>query len=128
MKKIHILGAVSVLGALAIFASLLIPLETQANVITQGIIAQFYSASVIPVGPQAPTVIAPRLSDCTNRVVSTASTTLMVTFGTLTPSALVGAYQAASTSVAYENGTYGCGAITVWANSSSTVTVTTFAQ
>lgn len=128
MKKIHIFGIASVIGALAILASLILPEVSQANVITQGIIAQFYSASVIPVGPQAPTIIAPRMSNCTNRVIGTASTTLMVSFGGVTPSALVGHWQNSSTTSAYENGTYGCGPITVWANASSTVTVTTFAQ
>lgn len=63
-------------------------------------------------------------ANCTSRVVSTASTTIQISFGSSTPSATRGAWQGASTTVAYDGEIYGCGywrvygfqngAISVW--------------
>lgn len=102
--------------------------STFGNAITQGIVPQFSSASSVAVGPQQVKTVASKASNCTSRVISTASTSLMLSFGTLTPSATVGHWQGASTTVAYDNAEYGCGAITAYSSASSTVAVTNFIQ
>ena len=47
--------------------------------------------------------------ECASRIINTASTTLMISFGSSSPTAIVGHWQAASTSVAYDGAIYGCG-------------------
>lgn len=63
---------------------------------------------------------------CTARVISTASTTLMLTFGDTVmggPTGTYGVWQAASTTVAYDSGLYGCGAVRGMANVGGQITV-----
>ncbi len=67
------------------------------------------------VGPQAPTAIFSATVDCTSRVITTYANPIMLTFATSTdldqtvkPTAIFGHYQAASTTVAYDSGLYGC--------------------
>lgn len=105
------------------------PEHKSGNVITQGIVSSVSTDALVAVGPQNATTLVSRASNCTSRVISTASTSVMLSFiSSLTPTAVYGHPQAASTTVAYDNATYGCGAITAWASASSTVTVGTFIQ
>ncbi len=110
----------------AFFAS-----RVSANVITQGIIPKVVSTTVMPVGPlQALTLVATS-SACTGRVISTASTSVMLSFQdgfTPTITNSKGSWQAASTTISYDNANFGCGAISAVAYASSSVTVTTLAQ
>lgn len=63
-------------------------------------------------------------STCSARIISTASTSLMLTFRDGdTPTGLFGVYQAASTTVVYDGGQYGCGQISGMATQSGRVTV-----
>jgi hypothetical protein len=53
-------------------------------------------------------------SGCSARIISTATTSLMLTFTDnlgQSPSAIFGVWQAASTTVAYDSGLYGCGLV-----------------
>lgn len=63
-------------------------------------------------------------STCNARIISTASTTLMLTFrDTDTPTGTFGVFQAASTTVAYDSGQYGCGQVKGYANAGGYITV-----
>src|SRR3990167_4345966 len=48
-------------------------------------------------------------NSCSSRTISTASTSIMLAFGSSTPSASFGHWQGASTTVAYDSGLYGLG-------------------
>ena len=64
-------------------------------------------------------------SVCSSRVISTASSSIMITFGSTTPTGINGHWQGASTTVAYDSGLYGCGMWSIWGTSlGSIVTVT----
>lgn len=55
-------------------------------------------------------------SSCSARTISTRAEPLMLGFGEFVgfvPSAITGVYQAASTTVTYDSGQYGCGAVRV---------------
>jgi len=103
---------------------------TPGNVITQGIIPFVSSESDVAVGPQVNLSIAAAATNCASRIISTASTSLVLAFkSSYSPvSNNRGVWQAASTTVAYDNAVYGCGAITGFASASSTVNVITTAQ
>jgi len=63
-------------------------------------------------------------STCNARIISTATTTLMLTFTDKdTPTGTFGTLQAASTTVVYDSGQYGCGQIRGMSNSGGYVTV-----
>lgn len=98
------------------------------NVITQGVIPKVTANAAVPVATTV-TTLAATSSNCTGRIISTGSTTLMLSFGgLLNPTATVGNYQAGSTTVSYDNAVYGCGQITAVASAASIVTVTTLTQ
>lgn len=84
------------------------------------------SPAGIVVGTTAQTVFA--TSTCSARVITTVAKPIMITFSSFneaTPSGVFGHYQAASTTVAYDSGVYGCGALKVYGfDASTTITVT----
>ena len=66
-------------------------------------------------------------SSCSSRIVSTQGDAIKLTFSDFTglvPSASVGHVQAASTTVAYDSGLYGCNAVKVYSYGTQTVHVT----
>lgn len=65
-------------------------------------------------------------STCGARVISTTASPIMITFSDVqgsVPSATFGTYQAASTTVTYGNGSFGCGAYRVYSFVAGTITV-----
>lgn len=65
-------------------------------------------------------------STCTARVISTTASPIMITFTDVqgkVPSATFGFLQPASSTVAYDGGLYGCGAVRVYSFVSGTITV-----
>jgi len=71
--------------------------------------------------------------DCASRVISTAETPIMLYFATSSstalhanPSAVFGHWQAASTTVNYDGGTYGCPEVRAYAPSATTISVAEF--
>ncbi len=64
-------------------------------------------------------------STCAARIVSTTgNSAIMITFTDKdTPSGLFGHWQAASTTVAYDSGQYGCGKVKIYSFSSQNITV-----
>lgn len=83
------------------------------------------TSSSIQVGPQAITRAMATSSACTARTISTTGSAITITFsGNALPGGSVGHVQAASTTVNYDNGGYGCGSIYIFGYASSTVTMT----
>jgi len=67
-------------------------------------------------------------SNCVNRVISTGAQGVMLSFNGLVPTGSYGHWQGASTTVSYENGDFGCGAINVYAAASTSLNVTVLNQ
>jgi hypothetical protein len=66
-------------------------------------------------------------SACASRVISTKASAIMLTFSDAqgqVPTGTYGFVQAASTTVAYDSGLYGCGAVRAYSFASDTITVT----
>ena len=66
-------------------------------------------------------------SNCAARVVTTASSSVMLTFSDhfgQTPSAILGHWQAASTTEVYDAGLYGCGRFSVYSFAPQLITIT----
>lgn len=66
-------------------------------------------------------------STCSARIVSTTNTGIMLTFGDnqgKRPTGAYGHWQAASTTVAYDSGLYGCDAVFVYSSASQAISVT----
>lgn len=101
----------------------------------QGMMAIVASSTVkATVGPDAPTTLFNKDLSCANRMITTYANPILLTFATSTdldqtvaPTATFGHLQAASTTVAYDAGLYGCG---VWQaygyNASTTITISEF--
>lgn len=99
------------------------------NVITQSIVPRVNTSLTVPVGPQAVTTLATGASNCTTRIIGTASTSVMLSFSSsITPSATIGYWQPSSSTLSYDNAVYGCGSITAYSPASSTITVTSMVQ
>ena len=65
-------------------------------------------------------------SSCSSRVITTSGSAVMMTFSAnqgLIPSGFFGHLQAASTTVAYDSGLYGCNALTMYSFTTQYVTV-----
>lgn len=95
------------------------------------------SATTTATGPQQIKKIFSATTNCKARVISTRETALMVVFGATTTlnagdigtssvSATIGHVQAASTTVAYDGGIYGCGEWWAFGFSSTTITTSSF--
>lgn len=98
------------------------------------------SATTTVVGPQGASVVKTQVfaenTACKSRVITTSGlSAIMISFddipaagnvGSTTVSGTVGHWQAASTTVAYDSGIYGCGVWNVYGYASSTITVSEF--
>ena len=65
-------------------------------------------------------------STCAARIITTQASPIMLTFSDYagqTPTALLGHLQAASTTVAYDSGLYGCGLVKAYSFTTATTTV-----
>ncbi len=65
-------------------------------------------------------------SSCSARVISTATSSIMIGFSDnqgFVPSAMQGFFQAASTTVSYDSGQYGCGALRIFSFQTQAITV-----
>ncbi len=129
MKKI----AQYAIAALIVGAALLFVYEHSAQRLGSTIasaVPQVATTSQMVVGPSNANTIFPRAANCTGRAITTAGQPVMLSFSSnLTPSATAGHFQATSTTVFYNNGDYGCGAVTAYGLvGSTTITVTGWAQ
>jgi len=94
-----------------------------------GSISQIDTATTTTVGPDTIVTIFSKGTECDARVVTTSDAAVRLGFGTVTGftvSATAGHIQAASTTVVYDSGLYGCGNVTAYGWSSTTLTVSEF--
>lgn len=87
--------------------------------------ARLLVATTTSVGHQTDVTLFSEKTSCASRVISTFGTPIVLSFDSsvVNPSATNGHIQGASTTVAYDSGLYGCGAVV--AASSATTTIAT---
>lgn len=83
------------------------------------------TSSTISVGVQEVKTLFSNRNACSSRVISTVAQPIMLSFHTdITPTALIGHLQAASTTVAYPSDDFGCGIVKAYGhNASTTITI-----
>lgn len=85
------------------------------------------SATSTAVGPDTVVTLFAINGSCDTRIITTNNDAIHLSFRTITgfaPTSVVGHYQAASTTVAYDSGLYGCGLVTALGlTASGTVTI-----
>lgn len=93
-----------------------------------GLPATVATSSNPSVTTSATVAIAATSTNCAARIISTTGATgIMLTFADITgenPSATVGHWQAASTTVVYDSGLFGCGAVKAYSGVTQTLKVT----
>lgn len=84
------------------------------------------TSSTISVGVQEVKTLFSNRNTCSSRIISTVVQPIMLSFHTdITPTALIGHLQAASTTVAYPSDNFGCGVVKAYGfNASTTITIT----
>ena len=114
---------ITIAGILLAGASFFIGLSqnhTFGNAITQGIVPKVSTLSTTTVGTSSINTIVAANSACVSRTITTVAQPVMLSFSTMTPSAVAGIYQAASTTVTYDNAQFGCNAIKAYGYAAST--------
>lgn len=116
----------AILTAVILLASYLIGASvSKVNAMApSGLPASIATTSPAAVSTTASTIFA--TSTCAARIISTTASPVMLTFSenqSVVPTALFGVLQAASTTVAYDSGQYGCGAVQVYAFVAGNITV-----
>jgi hypothetical protein len=108
------------LGAAALYFFVGVPsAESSAP---SGVPATIATSSLMSVGPSN-AVTLQATSSCTARVITTYANPVMLTFSDYigqSPTAVFGHLQAASTTVAYDSGLYGCGLVKAYGYTAST--------
>ena len=74
-----------------------------------GLPANLATSSTISVGSSTVVTLFSTDLFCASRIITTQLQPMFISFGSTTPSNIAGHYQAASTTVAYDSGLYGCG-------------------
>lgn len=125
MKKI-IIGIIVIIGIAVIMFQSISEKKlgaTQPN--QQSLIA---TSSTVVVGIQQNKTLFTSNTRCASRIISTVAQPIMLSFSSdITPTATVGHLQSASTTISYESGIYGCGAVSAYGhNASSTITISEF--
>ena len=140
MKENTLYRAGIFVGICVLMAATLISLmgtKTATAMAPYGIPATVGTSSTMTIGPS--TAYNSKLGDymgsttnetaflCGSRIVSTTGGAIMMAYASLASTTLsgsVGNYQAASTTVAYDSGLYGCGYWTFYAYATTTIVVT----
>jgi hypothetical protein len=134
LNRVMIAGAIAILG---LFAFAFVQEAKIANASApSGLSATVATTSLQDVGPNLYSSTTPRVivianhPQCAARIITTGANPILLGFnatfnGTTTPSGTSGVYQAASTTVAYDSGIYGCGQITAYGYTATTaITIT----
>lgn len=125
---IRALGLTVILGAILLTAFILVwnTQRVQGNGFI-GVTVNVASSSSQVIPARAARVLFATSTPCTTRIITSRATPLMLTFSNYnnaSPTGTFGHYQAASTTVAYEAGVYGCGLVKVYADVADTITAT----
>lgn len=128
LKFLSALAALTLIVLGSIVISVLNPRPTAASTLAFAV-PKVATSSLVVVGPQSVNTVAATSSNCVTRIVGTVGTAIQLSFSqNINPTATVGHVQGASTSIPYNNGDYGCGAITGYAAASTSITITTLTQ
>ena len=92
-----------------------------------GLPASMASTSQAAIGATVTTLVATS-TNCASRIVTTVANPIRLSFGSpdqpiVQPSGTIGHLQAASSTVVYDSGIYGCGLIRVFGYGSDTITI-----
>ena len=124
-----LVGLTAILASLvALLAVKQIP-EVSLGAAQPGIFSASNTVAFISVGSTSAVTVFEANGGCLARVISTASSTLMLSFGSSTPTAVRGHWQAASTTATYDSSIFGCGqwqTVSYAPVASSTITVIEF--
>ena len=119
------IGVAVGLVALVIIAYSLIATNRVYSAAPSGLQATVATTSNIAVTTTQKLVFA--TSTCAARIVSTKASAITITFSdnptAIVPTGAVGHVQAASTTVVYDSGLYGCGALRIYSYVTDTITV-----
>ena len=116
-----IIGALFVTALLFAFVLSSKPANASAP---NGLPATMASTSAQTVGTTPSTPVFATSTGCAARIIGTASSSIMVTFTDKfgdVPNAANGLWQGASTTVAYDSGLYGCGAVKIYSFTSQQI-------
>lgn len=92
-------------------------------------VARVATSSTITVGPNTVKTLFLADAFCADRLIGVASTPLTISFSSsVVPATSTGYVLAASSTGAFNSENYGCGAITAFAQSSTTITITELLQ
>ena len=114
-----VLLGVALMGLLTWWAFSILPVYGSAP---SGLPASNASSSKIAVAGGTVTVPIATSTTCSARVISTASTTINVQVGGDEPSAVLGHFVAASSTLVLDGGQYGCGAVKIFPFSTGAIT------
>ena len=120
-----------VMVIVGIITSLVMQAQVAAGAAFPGQQARLQTATTTVLGPSASVLFA-ATDFCLNRVVTTQSQEIKVLFGdaigltATSVAATVGHLQAASTTVSYDAGLYGCGKMAARSIATTTVTISSF--
>ena len=123
------LTALTILAIVMMTIYAYIPAQDSLGSSFTGSAATLSTATTTTVGPQANTTIFSKTTSCTSRIITTNFTAIFFTtgdvtgFGSTTLANGNGLTQAASTTVAYDSGIYGCGRWTAEAVASTSITI-----
>ena len=126
-------GRLSLAGLLILLATLVLPsAPIKLGSAPSGLQGNVASSTIpLAVGPQEVKTVFSVSGQCNARIISTAGQPIMLSFATSSsaalrnkPTATYGLQQAASTTVNYDSGVYGCSEVTAYgANASTTITI-----
>jgi hypothetical protein len=121
----QVLGFGLVCSLVAVFVAILFSQNLAKASAPIGLQAYVATSSAPTVGTSPSLVFA--TSTCSARVITTYASPIMISLSDVqgfTPSATQGHLQAASTTVVYDSGLYGCGAVRIYSFVSGAITVT----
>ena len=85
-----------------------------------GLPATMATSGVFTVGPLNAVSVFEFRTNCAARTISTQAQSIKISFGSTTPTELIGYNQTASTSAVYDTGLFGCGNWRIFGNAAST--------
>lgn len=120
---IAIFGTLALFGV-ALFLSTLLSSNNAIASAPSGLPATVATSSALSITTASLSIFA--TSTCSARVITTGSSAILITFTDVqgaVPTATLGHWQAASTTIAYDSGLYGCGTLRAFSQSAQTIYV-----
>jgi len=127
MNKIQAI-LTAIIATLSVLVALLAVKQIPERVLggaTPGSYSTVSSSSAVQVGSTSVVTIFNATFNCTSRVIGTADGTIMLSFGSTTPTRAIGHPQLATTTVAYDSEIYGCGQVQAYGYEANPATPST---